>query len=56
MDAYLFMRLLESRMRIVTNQATNQLMRDPLKLHPLARRMGPPGRRTRCRPEAPRGL
>lgn len=40
MDAYLFMRLLESRMRIVTNQATNQLMRDPLKLHPLARRMG----------------
>jgi len=40
MDAYLFMRLLESRMRIVTNQATNQLMRDPAKLHPLARRMG----------------
>jgi glutamate-ammonia-ligase adenylyltransferase len=40
MNAYLFMRLLESRMRIVTNQATNQLMRDPAKLHPLARRMG----------------
>ncbi len=35
-----FMRLLESRMRIVTNQATSELARDPEKLRPLARRMG----------------
>lgn len=38
--AYRFLRLLESRMRIVTNQATNELSRDPEKLRPLARRMG----------------
>ena len=38
--AYRFMRLLESRMRIVTNQATSELSRDPEKLRPLARRMG----------------
>lgn len=38
--AYLFMRQLESRMRIVSNQATSDLSRDPEKLHPLARRMG----------------
>ena len=38
--AYLFLRLLESRMRIVTNQATNDLTRDPEHLRPLARRMG----------------
>ena len=30
----------KSRMRIVTNQATNQLMRDPLKLHPSPAAMG----------------
>lgn len=39
-QAYRFMRLLESRMRIVTNQATSELSRDPEKLRPLARRMG----------------
>jgi glutamate-ammonia-ligase adenylyltransferase len=38
--AYLFMRQLESRMRIVSNQSTNDLSRDPEKLRPLARRMG----------------
>ncbi|MCK9419149.1 MAG: bifunctional [glutamate--ammonia ligase]-adenylyl-L-tyrosine phosphorylase/[glutamate--ammonia-ligase] adenylyltransferase [Nitrospirae bacterium] len=40
MQAYLFMRQLESRMRIVSNQATNELSRDPAKLIPLAQRMG----------------
>jgi len=39
-DAYLFLRLIESRLRVVTNQATSELSRDPLKLQPLARRMG----------------
>jgi glutamate-ammonia-ligase adenylyltransferase len=39
-QAYRFMRMLESRMRIVTNQATSELSRDPEKLRPLARRMG----------------
>ncbi len=38
--AYLFMRLLESRMRIVTNQATSELIRDEAIVQPLARRMG----------------
>jgi glutamate-ammonia-ligase adenylyltransferase len=38
--AYLFIRKLESRMRIVSNQATSELSRDPEKLHSLARRMG----------------
>jgi len=38
--AYLFYRRLESRLRIVTNQSTNALNRDPAKLHALARRMG----------------
>jgi [glutamine synthetase] adenylyltransferase / [glutamine synthetase]-adenylyl-L-tyrosine phosphorylase len=38
--SYLFFRRLESRMRIVSNQATNLLTRDPEKLLPLARRMG----------------
>ena len=38
--AYLFIRQLESRMRIVSNQGTNDLARDPEKLHLLARRMG----------------
>jgi glutamate-ammonia-ligase adenylyltransferase len=38
--AYLFLRQLESRMRIVSNQATSELARDPTKLHLLARRMG----------------
>ena len=38
--AYLFMRQLESRMRIVSNQATSELSRDPAKLLPLALRMG----------------
>lgn len=35
-----FLRLLESRMRIVTNTATNNLSRDAGKLQSLARRMG----------------
>jgi glutamate-ammonia-ligase adenylyltransferase len=39
-QAYTFLRMLESRMRIVTNQATSELSRDPAKLQPLARRMG----------------
>jgi glutamate-ammonia-ligase adenylyltransferase len=38
--AYLFMRHLESRMRIVSNQATSALSRDPEALSPLARRLG----------------
>jgi glutamate-ammonia-ligase adenylyltransferase len=38
--AYLFIRRLESRMRIVSNLGTNELARDPQRLHPLARRMG----------------
>jgi glutamate-ammonia-ligase adenylyltransferase len=38
--AYLFIRLLESRMRIVSNQVTSDLSRDPVKLQLLARRMG----------------
>jgi glutamate-ammonia-ligase adenylyltransferase len=38
--AYLFIRQLESRMRIVSNQVTNDLSRDPQTLRPLARRMG----------------
>ena len=40
LKAYLFMRLLESRMRIVTNQATSELSRDENAVQPLARRMG----------------
>jgi glutamate-ammonia-ligase adenylyltransferase len=40
MRSYLFYRMLESRMRIVTNQATHELSRDPEKLRPLARRAG----------------
>jgi glutamate-ammonia-ligase adenylyltransferase len=40
--AYLFLRQLESRMRIVSNQATSELSRDPAKLQSLARRMGYP--------------
>ncbi len=40
MDSYLFLRQLESRMRIVSNQATSELNRDPAKLWSLARRMG----------------
>ncbi len=39
-EAYRFLRLLEGRMRIVSNQATSELIRDPEKLRPLARRMG----------------
>jgi glutamate-ammonia-ligase adenylyltransferase len=38
--AYLFMRKLESRMRIVSNQSTSDLSRNLEELHPLARRMG----------------
>jgi glutamate-ammonia-ligase adenylyltransferase len=38
--SYLFLRQLESRIRIITNQATTELSRDPEALHPLARRMG----------------
>ncbi len=39
-QAYLFIRTLESRMRIVANQATHDLSRDPKKLRSLARRLG----------------
>ncbi len=39
-QAYLFMRQLESRMRIISNQATSELSRDPGQLYLLARRMG----------------
>jgi len=38
--AYLFMRKLESRMRIVSNQSTSYLSRNEEDLHALARRMG----------------
>ncbi|MGE5807799.1 MAG: bifunctional [glutamate--ammonia ligase]-adenylyl-L-tyrosine phosphorylase/[glutamate--ammonia-ligase] adenylyltransferase, partial [Nitrospirota bacterium] len=38
--AYLFLRQLESRLRIVANQATSMLSRDPAVLNQLARRMG----------------
>ena len=38
--AFLFMRRLESRMRIVSNQSTSDLRRDPEKLRSLSRRMG----------------
>ncbi len=38
--AYGFIRQLESRMRIVSNQSTSELSRDPGELHQLARRMG----------------
>jgi glutamate-ammonia-ligase adenylyltransferase len=38
--AFLFMRQLESRMRMVSNQSTNDLNRDPEKLASLSRRMG----------------
>jgi glutamate-ammonia-ligase adenylyltransferase len=38
--AYLFMRQLENRMRIVSNQASSELSRDTAKLLPLALRMG----------------
>jgi glutamate-ammonia-ligase adenylyltransferase len=37
---YMFMRQLESRMRIISNEATNRLSRNPENLHILARRMG----------------
>jgi [glutamine synthetase] adenylyltransferase / [glutamine synthetase]-adenylyl-L-tyrosine phosphorylase len=40
LSAYLFMRKLESRMRIVSNQSTSDLSRNLEELHPLARRMG----------------
>ncbi len=39
-DSYLFLRQLESRMRIVSNQATSELSREPATLWSLARRMG----------------
>ena len=39
-QAYLFMRQLESRLRIISNQATSELSRDRGKLRSLARRMG----------------
>ena len=39
-DAYLFLRRLESRLRIVANQSTSFLSRDPAKLRALAKRMG----------------
>ena len=40
MDAYLFLRRLESRLRIVANQSTSFLSRDAGKLRTLAKRMG----------------
>ncbi|MDH4163531.1 MAG: bifunctional [glutamate--ammonia ligase]-adenylyl-L-tyrosine phosphorylase/[glutamate--ammonia-ligase] adenylyltransferase [Nitrospirota bacterium] len=39
-NAYVFLRMLESRMRIVANQSTSLLTRDPGKAGPLARRLG----------------
>ena len=42
-EAYLFLRRLESRLRIVANQSTSFLPRDPAKIRTLARRMGFPG-------------
>ncbi len=39
-QAYLFLRLLESRIRVVTNQAADDLSKNPEKLQTLARRMG----------------
>jgi len=39
-DAYLFLRRLESRLRIVANQSTSLLSRDAGKLRTLAKRMG----------------
>ncbi len=38
--AYLFLRRLESRMRVVANQSSSNLVRDPEKIRTLARRMG----------------
>ncbi len=38
--AYLFLRKLESRMRVVANQSSSMLSREPAKLNTLARRMG----------------
>jgi [glutamine synthetase] adenylyltransferase / [glutamine synthetase]-adenylyl-L-tyrosine phosphorylase len=38
--AYLFLRQLESRMRIISDQATSELSRNPENLYLLARRMG----------------
>ncbi len=38
--AYLFLQKLESRMRIVSNQSTSELVRDPARLRGLARRVG----------------
>ncbi len=40
LGAYLFLRQIESRMRIVSNQATSDLSKDPILLQPLARRLG----------------
>lgn len=40
MRAYEFLRQLESRMRIVSNQVASDLSRAPAQLHQLARRMG----------------
>ncbi len=40
LGAYLFLRRLESRMRIVSNQASTELSRNPQQLRQLARRMG----------------
>jgi glutamate-ammonia-ligase adenylyltransferase len=40
LDAYLFLRRLESRLRIVANQSTSFLSRDAGKLRTLAKRMG----------------
>lgn len=39
-QAYLFLRTIESRLRIVTNQATDELSRNPDKIQTLAKRLG----------------
>lgn len=39
-QAYVFIRTIESRLRIVTNQPTDELPRDPDKILPLAKRVG----------------
>ncbi len=42
LEAYEFMRRLESRLRIVSNQSSSELSRNPEELRQLARRMGYP--------------
>jgi glutamate-ammonia-ligase adenylyltransferase len=40
MRSYLFIRLLESRMRVVTNRSSHALSKNPRELHQLAKRAG----------------